>query len=147
MMYIRYMKNQITDKRFFEGGRATFTVSNGRGEHYTFRINKPKRDDKGNPPYFISMLTGSDNDSDYTYIGLYIPQNNNVKLTSKSKFTADSKPIRVLNWAFTMIAEGKELPLGYSIQHEGRCCRCARTLTTPESIERGIGPECAKYFK
>lgn len=28
--------------------------------------------------------------------------------------------------------------------HEGRCGRCARRLTVPESIINGIGPECAK---
>lgn len=140
------MENRINNKKFFEGGRALFTVSNNKGDHYTFRITKPKRDEKGNPPYFISMLTGPDNTSDYNYLGLYIPQYNNVKLTSKSKFTAESTPVKVLNWAFKMVAEGRELPPGYSILHEGKCCRCGRTLTTPESINNGIGPECAKYF-
>lgn len=28
--------------------------------------------------------------------------------------------------------------------HEGQCGVCARKLTDPESIKRGIGPECAK---
>ena len=26
--------------------------------------------------------------------------------------------------------------------HEGRCGRCGRKLTVPESIEAGYGPEC-----
>jgi hypothetical protein len=28
----------------------------------------------------------------------------------------------------------------------GRCFRCGETLTTPESIERGLGPKCFKKF-
>jgi hypothetical protein len=28
------------------------------------------------------------------------------------------------------------------VWHEGRCGRCGRALTVPESVERGIGPEC-----
>jgi hypothetical protein len=27
---------------------------------------------------------------------------------------------------------------------QGRCKRCGARLTDPESIERGIGPDCAK---
>jgi hypothetical protein len=33
---------------------------------------------------------------------------------------------------------------GYRIHLEGRCLRCNRPLTTPESIRRGIGPICAE---
>jgi hypothetical protein len=29
------------------------------------------------------------------------------------------------------------------VWHEGRCGRCGRRLTVPESIESGLGPECA----
>jgi hypothetical protein len=28
--------------------------------------------------------------------------------------------------------------------HEGYCGRCGRELTVPESIERGLGPQCAR---
>ena len=31
------------------------------------------------------------------------------------------------------------------VWHEGRCGRCNRALTVPESIASGIGPECAKH--
>lgn len=29
------------------------------------------------------------------------------------------------------------------IRHEGKCGRCGRALTRPESIDTGLGPECA----
>lgn len=29
---------------------------------------------------------------------------------------------------------------------EGKCGRCARRLTTPESVQLGFGPECAKLL-
>jgi hypothetical protein len=32
---------------------------------------------------------------------------------------------------------------GYRLLVEGTCVRCNRRLTTPESIESGIGPVCA----
>lgn len=32
------------------------------------------------------------------------------------------------------------------IWHEGKCGRCGRQLTVPESIESGFGPECVKMI-
>lgn len=129
--------NDIKTPAFFSGGNATFTVSNPTGEHYTFKIRKPKE----TTPYFVSLLSGPDNESDYTYLGVYNPDKQEIKLTAKSRFTPDSKPYRVIQWAVRHV---NNLPPGYAIQHNGKCCRCGRTLTVPESIETGIGPECAK---
>lgn len=134
--------NSIHDKKFFSGGNALFTVSNNKGDHYTFKIRKPRED----APYFINLLTGPQNTSNFTYMGIYNPDSLKVVLTKKSKFNYESTPVKVLVWAIRQVAFNKELPEGYKIQHEGRCCRCGRTLTTPESIEKGIGPECAKVF-
>lgn len=128
----------ITDSKFFTGGRAVFTVSNATGEHYTYRIGRSKEDQ----PLFVGLLTGPNNERDYTYMGIYTPETGSVRLTAKSKYTPDTKPVKVIQWAIKQVREGKALPEGYSIQHEGRCCRCGRTLTDPLSIERGIGPEC-----
>jgi hypothetical protein len=138
------MANAITDYRFFSGGRALFTVSNGKGEHYTYKIRQAKGDNK---PFFVSLLTGPQNESDYSYLGLFNPSLAKVFLTAKSKMNDESTPVKVLRWAIQMVYNRKSLPEGYAIQHEGKCCHCGRTLTVPESIEKGIGPECEKYWK
>ena len=109
--------------------------------HYTFKINHQE-----SKPYFVSLLTGPDNYLNYNYLGIYIPQKLEIKLTQKSQFKKDSLPVKVIQWAIKMIALNKSIPQGYSIQHENKCCRCGRRLTTPESIERGIGPECIKFW-
>jgi hypothetical protein len=138
------MQNSINDTRFFEGGNAIFTVGNDKGEHYTFKIRQPKGENK---PFFVNLLTGPNNTGDYTYMGIYNPQKKKVYLTTKSKYTYESTPVKVINWAINIVAMDKNLPAGYTIQHEGKCCRCGRTLTTPESVEKGIGPECEKMLK
>lgn len=135
------MNNQITNPKFFEGGKAIFTVFNNKGEHITYKIRK-----KGDSPFFVSLLTGPDNYRNYTYIGLYIPSWKAIKLTEKSKLLPESKPVKVFNWAVQQVWENHSLPEGYGIVHENKCCRCGRKLTTPESVENGIGPECIKYF-
>ena len=142
------MANEITNKNFFTGGNAVFTVSNPAGDHYTYRISLPKTDRDGNPatdgPFFTGLLTGPDNTASYTYMGTLNPKTLVVYPTKASKLTPESKPWKVLAWALRVVGNGQAPPEGYAIQHEGKCCRCGRTLTTPKSIEIGIGPECAR---
>jgi hypothetical protein len=130
--------NDIKNSKFFSQGRAVFTVDNGKGTHYTYRIGR-KNDTQ---PLFVGLLTGPNNERDYTYMGIYNPEEQSVRLTSKSKYNDDTQPVKVIRWALKQVSEGKELPVGYSIKHEGRCCRCGRSLTDPISVELGIGPEC-----
>lgn len=132
----------MLNKNFFIGGNATFTVQNPAGEYYTFKVRQPKAD----MPFFAGMLTGPDNESSYSYLGIVNPQTAEVKLTAKSKMNDESKPVKVIRWALRQVWAGKELPAGYQVRHEGKCGCCGRTLTTPESLDRGIGPECAKRF-
>jgi len=143
-----FMKHEITTNReFFTGGHAVFTISNPRGEHYTYRIQKVNNTGFNRiygPSYFVHLLTGPDNTSSFTYLGAYRPDAGKLRLTKGSRLPADSKPVRVFDWGVSRVVWGGMLPVGYIIQHEGRCCRCGRRLTVPESIESGIGPECAK---
>lgn len=135
------MENKIKNEKFFEGGKAIFTVSNPSNVHYTYKISHKK-----DMPYFVSLLNGPDNYTNYVYLGVYNPQKKLVYLTKKSKFQDASTPVKVIRWAIKKISNHEDIPEGYKIQHEGKCCRCGRKLTTPESIENGIGPECIKYY-
>lgn len=129
-------------KGFVLAGRALFTVANATGKHYTYKVTRSK--DAANPRWWAKLLTGPDNTADYTYIGEVLPEGT-FRLTRASKMKNDSEPVTVLSWALKMIWRGRQLPSGYAIHHEGRCCRCGRVLTVPSSVESGIGPECAQY--
>jgi hypothetical protein len=133
--------NEIKTPKFFSAGNAKFTVSNPKGERYTFRIGRKEE----TQPFFVSLMTGPDNESSFTYMGIFNPANNEVRLTRKSRYTEDTLPVKVVRWALKAVSANK-VPEGYTIQHSGKCCRCGRTLTTPESIERGWGPECDKHM-
>jgi len=127
------------DTKFFTGGRAVFTIDNGQGVHYTFKVKAPKF----NPAKrYIFLLTGPDNTRSYTYLGELCPATGTVKLTQSSKYTDDTTPVKVIRWAMKHVFGDKTLPAGYAIHHEGKCGCCGRALTVPESIKRGIGPEC-----
>lgn len=133
-------RNPIHSADFFKGGNALFTISNPNGEHFTYKIRKPDRDS----PYFVSLLSGPDNENSYTYIGIFEPGPFDLRLTKMSKVKFDTKSVKVLRWALTIFRNGSKPPPGYAVQHEGKCCKCGRTLTTPESINRGMGPDCAE---
>lgn len=123
---------------FLLSGKAIFTVANPSKERYTFKVYKNKRFNL----FFVSMLTGNNNNTDYTYIGRFSTEYKQLVITSKSKITHNSKPFEVFNWAVKHIITQKPVPDGYFIEHNGHCGRCGRVLTTPESIKTGLGPVC-----
>lgn len=132
----------MLNKDFILGGNATFTVQNPKGQHYTFKVRQPKPD----MPHFVSLLTGPDNENSFTYLGILFGDTGAFILTRKSTMTPDSMPVKVINFAFRCLWGKQVLPEGYQIRHEGKCGCCGRKLTTPESLDRGIGPECIKRF-
>ena len=140
----------MVSAEFLTAGHAIFTVTNPDGEYYTYRVTTPKDQSEMHPVWFVSLLTGPNNLHDYTYLGLlrikdWRPDGSPIYIvhtTAKSKFAEDSKPVKVVQWAVNRIQD-KQLPAGYDIKHIGRCGVCGRELTTPESIDSGIGPVCA----
>lgn len=150
------MNAQITSpgdvREFLLAGNATLTlVSKKTGTRYTYRVRVPEdlrehrdaRDVK--KIYFVSLLTGSDNENSYTYIGQIF--SDAVKYThgKKSRLTLEAPGVKAFEWFARMVLNpsAPDLPASLEVWHEGRCGRCNRLLTVPESIARGIGPECA----
>ena len=129
----------MISKEFLLAGNATFTVSNPEGKHYTFKVNKLVNTQK--PVWFIHVLTGPDNSNDFTYLGMVMESG--VHLTRASRYNKDSMIYKVADWCVRGIINDGIIPAGYSISHAGSCGRCGRKLTTPKSIELGLGPVCA----
>ena len=134
----RQLESTADALAFILAGKAIFTLkSKATGTRYTYRVSRAK--DKQDL-FFVSVLSGPDNTSDYNYIGVI--SNRVFRLTQKSSMNRTSKPIIAIDFAVRHLAAGN-LPEQLEIWHEGRCGLCGRKLTVPESIERGIGPECA----
>lgn len=129
----------VADVRAFAlAGNATLTLrSKVSGNRFTYRIRRPG-DDR---PHFVSLLNGSDNEGSYEYLGTII--NDSYGHGRKSKITADAMSAKAFDW-FWLAMRKNIMPIALEIWHEGRCGRCGRKLTVPESIASGIGPECAK---
>lgn len=123
--------------QFLLAGRARFTfVSEKTGTRFTFRVTQKD----ATSPHFVSVLTGSDNESSYTYMGC-IFGDKTFRATRGSKVSQDAASFKAFAWAWSYLSRG-EMPPSMELWHEGRCGRCGRALTVPESIESGIGPVC-----
>jgi uncharacterized protein DUF6011 len=123
---------------FIQAGNATVTLRSKETEkRYTYRI----RESDDGKLFFVSVMWGSDNESDFAYIGII--RNGEFQHTAKSKIEKDDIRWRAFSWAYNILSQNR-IPASLEVWHEGRCGCCGRKLTVPESIERGIGPECAK---
>lgn len=126
-------------RAFIFGGNARFTlVSKTTGTRYTYRVRAAK--DKR--VSFVRLLTGTDNDNHYTYLGII--RGGQLKLTDKSNMTVGSPPVKAMSWTLTHL-QLNYLPSTLEIWHDGHCGRCGRSLTVPSSLASGFGPECINH--
>ena len=144
--------HQMTDpaqvREFVFAGNARLTlVSKKTGARFTYRVSAADGD--GPASHFVSVLTGPDNEGDYTYLGLYRWQDvmrsgpGHYEHGRKSAISPDAPSAKAWQW-FDMLTIGRGLiPTDLEIYHENHCGRCGKLLTTPESVTRGFGPECA----
>jgi hypothetical protein len=132
-------------KSYILAGHATVTLTSQRTQcRYTFKVSQAKDRETGEPKdfWFVGLLAGPDNESDYQYMGLLDAQRG-FRLTAKSRMTTEAKPVKGFDYMWRHVAAG-QMPPAMEIRHEGACGRCGRKLTVPSSIDSGIGPECAK---
>lgn len=121
--------------KFMMAGNALFTIKNTKtGNRFTFKIRKAKDSDD---IFFVSLLNGSDNYSNYSYMGII--RGLEFLRTAKSKITESATSFKAFSWIWN---HRNALPQNIEIHHESKCGRCGRRLTVPESIESGFGPEC-----
>jgi hypothetical protein len=150
---------QITNwadaSKFILAGNATFTlVSKKTGQRFTYKVRHASDYDPTTSPYrqgkvmaFVSVLTGSDNENSYSYLGVF-KMGAGYCYGAKSALGGDSPSAKAFAWfhraMYTQATmESGSVPEAVEFWHEGKCCRCGRKLTVPSSIASGMGPECA----
>jgi len=142
---------------FLTAGNATVTITSVKtGQHFTFKAKKPTRTtERGGKTrdfdatiVFVDGLHGDpSNWEDWHNVGFFFVDERGVSPLRRSKKATGPKPgsFVALEWTLRQLVAGN-LPEQVTIEHSGSCCRCGRTITHPDSLARGIGPECAKHF-
>lgn len=135
---------QLTDHaallRFALAGNARLTlVSERTSTRFTFQLRASEND----AVRFVSVLTGADNEADFSFLGTIFVDGLGYRYSLRSSLQHDVPSARAWAWFWRHIAAGRMAP-NCEVWHEGRCGRCGRALTVPQSIATGLGPECAK---
>lgn len=143
-------KGQIQKEKMIEyvlAGNSTFTLKNEEsGNRMTFKIMDIHVADpkvpRGNR-WFVKILTSPDNETGYQFIGTLFKEAMGIvfKHSKKSRIGIDALSVKTIQWLIDKLQKGT-MPDKMKMYHEGRCGRCGRKLTVPESIESGYGPEC-----
>ena len=134
---------------FATAGDAIFTVElpesfqhPEKRPHFTFRV----QESKDGKVLFVKVLTGPENTKAYSYMGLLSRDDGLLRRTAKSKIRETDLRFQIARRVLAVVKadRGQDiLDKGWDVHHEGKCGCCKHLLTTPESIQRGIGPKCA----
>ena len=126
-----------------------FTIVNRQtGEHRTFRIETQPADAAFAPgKRVLGLLTGPENEADYEGFGFV--DDDGIRVWAKKREAPPGhhsafEVMAAMLWSLAV--ENVYSPWaarGYALLEEGRCVRCGRVLTEPESLRTGIGPVCA----
>ena len=144
------MLSTLTLRSYLLAGRALFTLQSTRtNNRYTYMVNAidpAKITGRAKSLHFVKLLVGPDNDSSYRHIATIF---DGKDLRYGKHVSPQSKPFVAFNWLWEYVkvrpdATPDSLPYVVRFYMSKRCCRCGRTLTTPESVLAGIGPECAE---
>lgn len=140
----------LTAREFMLAGVATVTlVSRVTGVRFTYKIAAPSTDtaaggrtvDREAGVRFVKVLTGSDNENDYEFLGTIFVNDGAFRRGKKSRIGGDAPSAVAFAWAWERLDVGV-MPAALEVWHEGQCGRCGRKLTDPTSIASGFGPEC-----
>jgi len=137
-------------KDFALAGKALFTLRNTTtGGRFTFKVVKAKEDKDSPLPvevWFVKMLTGPDNNTHYEFVGTFQRRRASGQIyfrySARSRISVNAPTVKAAEW-FSKCLDYDRYPSMMEAWHEGRCGRCGRRLTVPESISTGMGPKCA----
>jgi len=128
--------------KFIKAGKAFFTVTSRKtGKRFTYKVSTPKgKQEEG--PWFVSLLTGQDNENDYKFFGTLFADGSYRYSVKKARLQCTAPGVMAWDWFFEKLTAGTH-EAQCEVHHCGKCGRCGRKLTVPQSIESGFGPECA----
>jgi hypothetical protein len=139
-----YLGADLGREAEFAASRTITLVSLASGARFTYRVRRAPGDGDTRP-YFVGILSGADNESDYAFLGCLFPgpAGLNYRQTKGSKVGREAPSALAFAFFARHVLDNDHLPTSLEVWHEGRCGRCGRKLTVPESVATGFGPKCA----
>ncbi len=128
-------------KNYISGGKGIVTLLSPTGVYHTYKFSRPRQPEKfSRDTLFIYHLCL---DNTWQYTAMYKGSETSVRLTRNSRFSIHNPIFQGLVYLMKII-NSLDTNTSMKVYHEGICSICGKTLTTPQSINRGIGPKCWK---
>jgi predicted RNA-binding Zn-ribbon protein involved in translation (DUF1610 family) len=137
--------------KFMRAGKAIMTIESKKTQkHFTFKFRTPKDVDENTPvdkiPVWVYVLTGSDNNYSYSFVGTIF--GTIYHHSKKSRINEDATSVVAFKYWLKGLATNNTTRLNQiELYHSGKCMRCGRKLTTPDSINTGVGPVCGNIIE
>lgn len=143
---------------------GTFTVSHPEKGHFTIKVWTAQKGDLAGKR-IVGLLTGPDNERDFTGCAFWNDEKQLAYVYKRLRGQdSPGQPISGYEWREDWSVYEQKVAIwcdlavrgateerhgywwqhGYRLERASRCAICNRTLTHPESIDAGVGPECAK---
>ena len=132
--------------RYMLAGKCEFTVVSGKtGTKLGYKITKKKAQQGSNSEFIYYLNTSINREMIYCGVLFFDEPSNTFKFGkgARGQLQADHTNVRSILYIMNNLQLGNT-NLNMRVYHVGKCGRCGRTLSTPESILTGLGPECSK---
>lgn len=143
---------------------AVFTLRGRTGVHFTYRIERKEALSEaeaasGLARWWVHVLTGPENSSTdcYDWLGTVRAEpaepgqparGARFYHGAKSRLSHEAQSAQAFKWLWEQLFDKPESWAVRALEkiefwHEGKCGRCGRRLSKPQSIATGLGPVCA----
>ena len=139
---------QTRESVIFAGGRGQFAVTRPDGKTMYVKVESKAKDLPGSSKRYTPVSFGEATHVFFSEKGFGTPKLGTYYPPGRwdGRFFTDLPPDHPHLEAIDVVigyVTGKDLPEGYGITVESRCGLCGHKLEDPESVKRGMGPDCA----
>jgi len=120
-------------------GSATLTFESKRtGQYFTYTVKlRPKAHNEDPDEYIVISKT----------VTIGVLEGMQFIYKPAVLVGSESNDQLMFAWIWKHLIKAAHIDNYVNIYHVGKCVRCGRQLTTPESVLTGIGPECLKAIE
>ena len=140
---------QLTNKDeiqlYVYGGKGRFRMkSKASDKEFVYKISPmSKRNERYDEyTFYVSLVVDGGSD----FLGVMKAEDNHYIHSKRSFHKFDSPAVKGVRWLLHQFTTDNDFPEMMEFFHMGVCSCCGKALTTPESVEMGIGPVCFKRY-
>jgi hypothetical protein len=140
---------RITDKdqiqMYVYGGKGRFRLKSlASGKELTYKISPMSKHNKNYDEYtfYVSLVIAGGT----SFMGVMKSEENKYIHSKRSNLSYDGSEVKGIRWLLSQFEKDDEFDSRMEFYHMGICSCCGKTLTTPVSVEMGIGPVCFQRY-